>query len=116
MDIDYLIVVLLGSVTAAAMLLIATVGLAIVFGLMGVVNLAHGEFIMIGAYTTLTVTRAGVPFVVAIFAGAALTAVFSIVVEIMPGDGAVMKASVKTPPFTQRLSLSISSTRGDVSR
>ncbi|MCU0827663.1 MAG: hypothetical protein MUE52_09710 [Tabrizicola sp.] len=32
------------------MLLLAALGLAIIFGLMGVINLAQGEFIMIGAY------------------------------------------------------------------
>merc|ERR1712147_298720 len=33
----------------------AALGLAIVFGLMGVINLAHGELIMLGAYTTYVV-------------------------------------------------------------
>ncbi|NEQ22251.1 MAG: urea ABC transporter permease subunit UrtB, partial [Microcoleus sp. SIO2G3] len=36
-------------------LLIAALGLAIVFGLMGVINLAHGELMMLGAYTTFVV-------------------------------------------------------------
>ena len=35
----------------AAVLLVAALGLAITFGLMGVINMAHGELIMIGAYT-----------------------------------------------------------------
>jgi urea transport system permease protein len=39
-------------------LLLAALGLAIVFGLMGVINLAHGELIMIGAYTTFVVQNA----------------------------------------------------------
>ena len=34
------------------MLLLAAVGLAITFGVMGVINMAHGELIMLGAYTT----------------------------------------------------------------
>ncbi|MGA1626515.1 MAG: ABC transporter permease subunit, partial [Prochlorothrix sp.] len=38
-----------------AVLLIAALGLAIVFGLMGVINLAHGELMMLGAYTTFVV-------------------------------------------------------------
>jgi urea transport system permease protein len=38
-----------------AVLLIAALGLAIVFGLMGVINLAHGEFMMLGAYATYVV-------------------------------------------------------------
>ncbi len=38
-----------------AVLLISALGLAIVFGLMGVINLAHGELMMLGAYTTFVV-------------------------------------------------------------
>ena len=62
MELDYLATVLLSSLSSASVLLIATVGLAIVFGLMGVINLAHGEFIMFGAYVALFATRSGVPF------------------------------------------------------
>ena len=38
-----------------AVLLLAALGLAIVFGLMGVINMAHGELMMLGAYTTFVV-------------------------------------------------------------
>src|SRR5215469_13916472 len=41
---------------AAVLLLLIAFGLAIVFGLMGVVNLAHGEFLMLGAYAALITT------------------------------------------------------------
>ena len=43
------------GVSIGAVLLIAALGLAVVFGLMGVINLAHGELIMLGAYTTFVV-------------------------------------------------------------
>lgn len=43
------------GVSIGSVLLIAALGLAIVFGLMGVINLAHGELMMIGAYTTFVV-------------------------------------------------------------
>ncbi len=43
------------GISIGAVLLIAALGLAIVFGLMGVINLAHGELIMLGAYTTYVV-------------------------------------------------------------
>ncbi len=39
------------GLSLAAVLLVAALGLAITFGLMGVINMAHGEIIMIGAYT-----------------------------------------------------------------
>ena len=42
---------------AFAFLVLAACGLAVIFGMMGVINLAHGEFIMIGAYSTYLVER-----------------------------------------------------------
>ena len=46
---------LFNGVAIGSVLMMAALGLAIVFGLMGVINLAHGELIMLGAYTTYVV-------------------------------------------------------------
>jgi len=46
---------LFNGIAIGSVLLVAALGLAIVFGLMGVINLAHGELIMLGAYTTYVV-------------------------------------------------------------
>lgn len=46
---------LFNGLSVSSILLLAALGLAITFGLMGVINMAHGEFIMIGAYTTYMV-------------------------------------------------------------
>ncbi len=43
------------GLSLGSVLLLAAVGLAITFGVMGVINMAHGELIMIGAYTTFLV-------------------------------------------------------------
>ena len=43
---------LFNGIAIGSVLLVAALGLAIVFGLMGVINLAHGELMMLGAYTT----------------------------------------------------------------
>ncbi len=43
------------GLSAGSVLLLAAVGLAITFGVMGVINMAHGEMIMLGAYTTYIV-------------------------------------------------------------
>ncbi len=43
------------GMSTASILLLAALGLAITFGLLGVINMAHGELIMIGAYTTYVV-------------------------------------------------------------
>ncbi len=46
---------LFNGISIGSVLLISALGLAIVFGLMGVINLAHGELMMLGAYTTFVV-------------------------------------------------------------
>ena len=53
--IDNLIQGVFNGVSTGAVLLLAALGLAIVFGLMGVINMAHGELMMFGAYTTFVV-------------------------------------------------------------
>ncbi|WP_309664538.1 ABC transporter permease subunit, partial [Tabrizicola sp.] len=83
MELDFLATVLLSSLSSASILLIATIGLAVVFGLMGVINLAHGEFLMIGAYTALTVTQAGVPYVLSIPIAVAVTMAIGALVEVL---------------------------------
>jgi urea transport system permease protein len=46
---------LLHGLSLASVLLFAALGLAITFGLLGVINMAHGEMLMLGAYSTYTV-------------------------------------------------------------
>ena len=57
---DYAAVVVLQIVYMIAFLALISAGLAIVFGMMRVINLAHGEFVMLGGYTTLACDRAGI--------------------------------------------------------
>ena len=83
MEIDYLITVLLSSLSSASILLIATIGLAVVFGLMGVINLAHGEFLMIGAYAALTATQMGVPYFLSIPIAVMVTMMIGALVEVL---------------------------------
>ena len=55
---------LLHGLSLASVLLFAALGLAITFGLLGVINMAHGEMLMLGAYATYAVQTAmhGSPF------------------------------------------------------
>jgi urea transport system permease protein len=64
-----------------AFIVLATVGLAVIFGMMGIINLAHGEFILVGAYATTFTFAAGVPLPLAMLTGVALTAVYGLVLE-----------------------------------
>ena len=57
---DIYIILGLNVLNGVASLFLLCVGLAIIFGMMKIVNLAHGEFIMLGAYATVIATNAGV--------------------------------------------------------
>jgi len=105
---------------AVSFVVLAAVGLAIIFGIMGVINLAHGEFILLGAYaTTLSATQLGLPLPVAMGVGALVTAVYGLVVErviisgYVPnwiGQRAVGRNLIK--PFYDRLADSMVATFG----
>ena len=66
---------------AFAFLVLSACGLAVIFGMMGVINLAHGEFIMCGAYVSVTVARHGVPLPLAILCGALAAGLVGLLVE-----------------------------------
>ncbi|MCZ7658509.1 MAG: branched-chain amino acid ABC transporter permease [Xanthobacteraceae bacterium] len=57
---DYAAVVLLEVLYMIAFLALISAGLAIVFGMMRVINLAHGEFVMLGGYATIAAAKAGI--------------------------------------------------------
>ncbi len=54
---ELLVMQLFNGLSVSSILLLAALGLAITFGVMGIINMAHGEFIMIGAYTTYIVQK-----------------------------------------------------------
>jgi urea transport system permease protein len=64
---DYVAIVFLQLAVTIANLALISLGLAIIFGMMRVINFAHGEFLMLGGYTVLVSNRAGVNLWVAMF-------------------------------------------------
>ena len=54
--------IVLNALGAVLILALVAIGLVVVFGMMGVINMAHGELFMLGAYTVVAATHAGVPF------------------------------------------------------
>ncbi|SDR56422.1 amino acid/amide ABC transporter membrane protein 1, HAAT family [Rhizobiales bacterium GAS191] len=66
-----------------AFLILSAAGLAIVFGMMGVINMAHGEFIMCGAYVTTALKHAGLPLVAAQALAALAAGLIGVALEAM---------------------------------
>jgi hypothetical protein len=71
----------LGILSGVATLVLISLGLAVVFGMMGIINFAHGEFLMLGAFTTLTGVRAGLPLPLAMLLGAPGGRAFGLLIE-----------------------------------
>jgi branched-chain amino acid transport system permease protein len=70
------------ALTNVSVLILLSMGLAVVFGTRGVINLAHGEFVMLGAYATLRLTTAhGVPFIASIAVATVVLGLFGLLVE-----------------------------------
>jgi branched-chain amino acid transport system permease protein/urea transport system permease protein len=62
-------------------LLLVALGLIIIFGLMNVINMAHGEFFLLGAYTVVLVQKLGGGFWPALLAAPLVLALISLVLE-----------------------------------
>ncbi|GIH09590.1 branched-chain amino acid ABC transporter permease [Rhizocola hellebori] len=75
------------GISIGAVLLLIALGLALTFGQMGVINMAHGEFIMAGAYTTFVlqsaITDAGVSLLVAIPVAFAVAGAMGVLLEFL---------------------------------
>lgn len=79
---DLVLSLILQVVYGIANLALISLGLAIVFGMMRVINLAHGEFLMLGGYTVVVATNNGVNLWVAMLILAPLVVgVFGVIVE-----------------------------------
>ncbi|MEJ8812208.1 branched-chain amino acid ABC transporter permease [Variovorax ureilyticus] len=82
MDIGTFLVQCLNSVQYGLLLFLVASGLTLIFGIMGVINLAHGSFYMIGAYMAFSLAPLfGDQFIVMLVAGVVLAAVFGYVLE-----------------------------------
>jgi branched-chain amino acid transport system permease protein len=79
---DYVLIIVLEMLRAISWLVLLASGLAIIFGMMRVINFAHGEFLMLGGYITIMTHNAGVPLWISILVLAPLTVgLFGVVVE-----------------------------------
>jgi branched-subunit amino acid ABC-type transport system permease component len=66
---------------SAAVLLLSSVGLIIIFGMMGVINMAHGELMMIGAYVTAWSYHGGISTGLAIILGGIAAGCAGVLIE-----------------------------------
>ncbi|WP_299454594.1 branched-chain amino acid ABC transporter permease [uncultured Pigmentiphaga sp.] len=81
MDLTTFLIQCLNSVQYGLLLFLIASGLTLIFGIMGVINLAHGSFYMIGAYLAFTLSSLTGNFVAALLLGIALAVLFGYLLE-----------------------------------
>lgn len=81
MDLATFLIQLLNAVQYGLLLFLVAGGLTLIFGIMGIINLAHGSFYMIGAYLAWSLTSAFGSLWIAIPAGILLSVLLGILIE-----------------------------------
>ena len=81
MDFPTFLIQLLNSVQYGLLLFMLAAGLTLIFGIMGVVNLAHGSFYMLGAYLAYSLSGLFGSLTLAILGGVAIAVVFGLLLE-----------------------------------
>ena len=81
MDFANLLIQLLNSVQYGLLLFMLAAGLTLIFGIMGVVNLAHGSFYMLGAYVAWSLAARTGSLALAIVLGTLLSVAFGLLLE-----------------------------------
>lgn len=71
----------LNAISAISILFVTTIGLAIIFGVMGVVNLAHGEFLMLGAYASVIATSLGLSPWISLLLAPLIVGLIALIIE-----------------------------------
>ncbi len=78
---DIVIGIGLDTLSYSLSLLLVTLGLVIIFGLMNVINMAHGEFFLLGAYCVVAVQRLEAPYWLALVMAPLLLAAVGVILE-----------------------------------
>src|SRR3954454_4826125 len=81
MDISTFLVQCLNAIQYGLLLFLVASGLTLVFGIMGVINLAHGSFYMLGAYLAFSLAELIRSLLLAVLLGIPLAAVFGLLLE-----------------------------------
>ncbi|MCD8516706.1 MAG: branched-chain amino acid ABC transporter permease [Burkholderiaceae bacterium] len=68
-------------VFSIALMILISLGLAVIFGMMKVINLAHGEFMMVGGYICVFTVNAGAPLWIGVITAGLGTAILGVIVE-----------------------------------
>ncbi len=80
-DFQFFIQQAINAISIGSLYALMAIGLAMVFGILRLINFAHGDLIMVGSYAALLLLAAGAPFWVAALAGIAASTIAGLIME-----------------------------------
>lgn len=78
---EYILQQIINAVSLGSLYALVAVGLSIVFGVLKLTNFAHGDVMMVGAFATMLLGAAGMPFAIALLCGILAAALAGFVIE-----------------------------------
>ena len=72
---------LVNSLSVASVIILIGIGITLIFGLTGIINFAHGEFLMVGGMTTWLVVSNGGSFILGLVAAVLIVGLLGFVLE-----------------------------------
>ena len=104
-----LVIQILNGLNYILILILVAMGLVIIFGLMSVINMAHGELFLLGAYTAVMTDQAGLGFWPGVFLAPA-----DVEIELPAGLGARHAAAAAVTKRTTATAVVVSATDGNL--
>jgi branched-chain amino acid transport system permease protein len=80
-QLEFLIQQAINAISIGSLYALMAIGLAMVYGILRLINFAHGDVIMVGSYATLFLTIAGVPFWIAAVGGIVASGLTGLIME-----------------------------------
>ena len=80
-SVEFFIQQAINAVSIGSLYALMAIGLAMVFGILRLINFAHGDLIMVGSYAALMLLGAGLPFWLAAMAGIAASTIAGLIME-----------------------------------
>lgn len=109
---EYLVQQAVNAISAGSLYALMAIGLAMVFGILRLVNFAHGDIIMAGSYATLLLNLAGLPFWAAAASGIVISGGVGVLMERLvyrpirgSGDVAMLLTSFAATIFLENLGI-----------
>lgn len=78
---EYILQQIINAISIGSLYALMAIGLSMVFGILRLINFAHGDLVMVGSYTALLLLVGGIPFIWASLGGIIVSTIMGLLME-----------------------------------